>query len=52
MDKKQKKKDPYFKEEQGIAEVSNQLNESYQSGVIDDKLENNKEIYTYNNRNK
>lgn len=52
MSKKKKKKDPYFEKEQGIAEIKNQINESYQSGVIEDKLNNNKDIYTYNNRSK
>ena len=50
MTKKKKKKDRYFEEEQGIAEIANQINESYQSGVIKDKLNNNKAIHTYNNR--
>lgn len=52
MSKKPKKKDPYFEEKQGISEISNQINESYQSGVIEDKLNNNKDIYTYNNKSK
>lgn len=50
VSKKKKKKDPYFDEEQGIAEIANQINESYQSGVIEDKLNNNKAIHTYNNK--
>ena len=52
MTKKSKKKDPYFEKEQGISEISNQINESYQSGVIEDKLNNNKAINTYNNKSK
>lgn len=52
MSKKPKKKDVYFKDNQGVSEIQNQLNESYQSGVIEDKLTNNKSIYTYNNQSK
>lgn len=32
--------------------VKNQLIESYQSGVVEDKLNNNKAIYTFNNQDK
>ena len=52
LTKKDKKKDAYFKDNQGIATVRNQLNESYQSGVIEDKLNNNRDIYTFNNQSK
>lgn len=52
MSKKSKKQDTYFKDNQGIASIQNQINESYQSGVIEDKLENNKDIYAYNNQKK
>lgn len=36
----------------GISAVQNQLNESYQSGVIEDKdkLSNNRSIHTHNNQ--
>ena len=52
LSKKGKKHDPYFKDDQGIASIQNQINESYQSGVIEDKLNNNKDVYTFNNQSK
>lgn len=52
MNKKKKKDDPYYQDEQGIAAIKNQLNKSYQSGVLEDKLSNNKSVYTYNNQSK
>lgn len=51
MGKKDKKKEgKLFEDNDGVAAVQNQLNESYQSGVIEDQLHNNKSIYTFNNR--
>ncbi|WP_176555829.1 hypothetical protein [Virgibacillus ndiopensis] len=46
------KNDKLFEDKQGIASVQNQLIESYQSGVIEDKesLSNNRSIHTYNNQ--
>ncbi|WP_192869545.1 hypothetical protein [Lentibacillus sediminis] len=41
----------FFQDETGVAAVQNQLNESYQSGVID-QLDNNKGIHHYNNQKK
>jgi hypothetical protein len=52
LSKKNKQQDTYFKDNQGIASIKNQINESYQSGVIEDKLNNNKDIYTFNNQSK
>ena len=52
LSKKGKKQDTYFKDNQGIASIQNQIKESYQSGVIEDKLNNNKDIYTFNNQSK
>jgi len=53
MSKKAGKRDKHFFEDpEGVAAVQNQLNESYQSGVIEDQLHNNKDIYTYNNQKK
>lgn len=40
-----------MEDKKGIATVQNQLNKSYQSGVID-QLNNNKSIHTYNNQKK
>ncbi|MDY0405334.1 hypothetical protein P5G51_007930 [Virgibacillus sp. 179-BFC.A HS] len=36
----------------GIAAVQNQLFESYQSGVVEDQLHNNKAIHYFNNQKK
>ncbi|WP_171046248.1 hypothetical protein [Lentibacillus cibarius] len=51
MGKKNKK---FTEDKDGIAAVQNQLFESYQSGVIEDKnkLANNRSIHTYNNQKK
>lgn len=34
----------------GVSAVQNQLFESYQSGVVEDQLHNNKGIWAFNNR--
>lgn len=49
-----KNKNKMFEDNKGVAAVRNQLNESYQSGVIEDKdnLSNNRSIYTFNNQKK
>ncbi|WP_188453408.1 hypothetical protein [Virgibacillus oceani] len=49
-----KKENRLFEDKQGIASVQNQLIESYQSGVIEDKdsLSNNRAIHKYNNQKK
>lgn len=52
MPENKKAKEKLFEDKKGIAAVKNQLIESYQSGVIEDKLHNNKDIYTYNNQSK
>lgn len=48
---KQKK---YDEDKKGIKAVQNQLMDSYQSGVIEDKenLSNNRSIHTFNNQKK
>ncbi|WP_174612718.1 hypothetical protein [Virgibacillus ihumii] len=48
------RKDKLFEDKKGIAAVQNQLLESYQSGVIEDKenLSNNRNIHTFNNQKK
>lgn len=48
------KKDKLFEDKKGISTVQNQLQESYQSGVIEDKenLSNNRSIHTFNNQKK
>lgn len=38
-----------FTDKKGVEAVRNQLNESYQSGVVE-QLHNNKGIYTFNNQ--
>jgi len=40
----------FFEIKDGVSAVKHQLIESYQSGVIDDQLHNNRGIYTFNNR--
>ncbi|SFD60991.1 hypothetical protein SAMN05216238_102401 [Lentibacillus persicus] len=46
------KKNKMFEDEKGVSAVRNQLFESYQSGVIEDKdkLSNNRSIHTHNNQ--
>lgn len=39
-------------DKKGIAVVQNQLFESYQSGVVEDQLHNNRAIHTFNNQKK
>ncbi|MDY0396974.1 hypothetical protein ACFSMW_15735 [Virgibacillus halophilus] len=39
-------------EKDGVAAVRNQLFESYQSGVVEDQLHNNKAIHHFNNQKK
>ncbi|WP_167751393.1 hypothetical protein [Lentibacillus salicampi] len=48
------KQNKLFEDKKGISTVRNQLFESYQSGVIEDKenLSNNRSIHTYNNQKK
>ncbi|OZU90653.1 hypothetical protein CIL03_00820 [Virgibacillus indicus] len=52
--KKKKDNNPQnlFEDEKGVAAVQNQLFESYQSGVIEDQLNNNKGIHHFNNQKK
>jgi hypothetical protein len=47
--KKDNSPENIFEDEKGVAAVQNQLNESYQSGVVE-QLHNNKNIHTFNNR--
>lgn len=48
------KKRKYEEDKKGIEAVQNQLIDSYQSGVIEDKenLSNNRSIHTFNNQKK
>lgn len=52
MSKKAEKHEKLFEDNEGVAAVQNQLNESYQSGVIEDQLHNNKRDHTFNNQKK
>jgi len=52
LSNKNKKKTRLFEDKEGIEAVQNQLLESYQNGVVEDRLHNNKSIYTYNNQSK
>jgi hypothetical protein len=48
-----KKKNQYvFEDNDGVAAVQNQLFKSYQSGVVEDQLHNNKNIHYFNNQKK
>ena len=49
---KERKETKLFTDPQGIEEVKNQLNESYQSGAIEDQLENNRGIHHFNNKSR
>lgn len=52
MPKKKQEKEKLFEDNEGVEAVKNQLFESYQNGVVEDQLHNNKNIHTYNNQNK
>ncbi|WP_339177146.1 hypothetical protein [Oceanobacillus sp. FSL W7-1293] len=55
MSKKNKnknKKNQLFEDNKGVQAVQNQLNESYQSGVVEDQLENNRGIHHFNNKSR
>lgn len=52
MSKKNKKTEKMFEDKKGVEVVQNQLLESYQNGVVEDRLDNNKNIYTFNNQSK
>lgn len=45
-----KRQTEQWDEDKGVQSVKNQLNESYQRGVIEDQLENNRGIHHFNNR--
>lgn len=47
-----KKTQTLHEDKKGIATVQNQLFESYQSGVVEDQLHNNKNIHYFNNQKK
>jgi len=50
LSKKKGKLKNHYEENEGIAAVRNQLNESYQTGVVEDQLKNNKGIHHFNNQ--
>ncbi|WP_197025085.1 hypothetical protein [Paucisalibacillus sp. EB02] len=47
---KKKDQNKLFEDPSGVSAVKNQLFESYQSGVVEDQLHNNRGIWTFNNR--
>jgi hypothetical protein len=49
---KQKKQTTLYTDPKGVEAVKNQLNESYQSGVIEDQLENNRGVHHFNNKSR
>ncbi|WP_170140795.1 hypothetical protein [Oceanobacillus arenosus] len=53
MSKKEgKQASNYELDPEGVAAVQNQLFESYQSGVVEDQLTNNRGIHKFNNMKK
>ncbi|MHA6251165.1 hypothetical protein [Oceanobacillus sp. CAU 1775] len=50
--KSKNKKNQFLEDDKGVQAVKNQLNESYQSGVVEDQLDNNKGIHHYNNKSR
>ena len=52
LKKQDKKQNKLFSDPKGIDVIKNQLNESYQSGVIEDQLENNRGIHHFNNKSR
>ncbi|MCF3943337.1 hypothetical protein [Oceanobacillus alkalisoli] len=49
---KEKKHPKLYTDPKGVETVKNQLNESYQSGVIENQLENNRGIHHFNNKSR
>lgn len=49
---KEKKQAKYFVDPKGVDAVKQQINESYQTGVIEDQLENNRGIHHFNNKSR
>jgi len=49
---KKKKQTKLFTDPKGVQAVKNQLNQSYQSGVIEDELDNNRGIHHFNNKSR
>ncbi|WP_405102531.1 hypothetical protein [Oceanobacillus sp. FSL H7-0719] len=52
MKKQNKMKNKLFSDPKGNEVIKNQLNESYQSGVVEDQLENNRGIHHFNNKSR
>ncbi|WP_162840603.1 MULTISPECIES: hypothetical protein [Gracilibacillus] len=52
MDKKEKNNKQPFEGGKGVQTVQNQLNESYQSGVVEDQLKNNRGVHHFNNKSR
>jgi len=50
MDKKDLKNKQYPDDEKAVQIIRNQVMESYQNGVIEDQLKNNRGIHTFNNQ--
>lgn len=47
-----KKQKQHPTEDKSVQTVKNQIMESYQNGVIEDQLKNNRAIHTFNNQSK
>lgn len=52
LKKQEKKKNKQSTDLKGMEVIKNQLNESYQSGVVEDQLENNRGIHHFNNKSR
>ena len=52
MDKKKRNKKQFPDEKKSVQTVKNQIMESYQNGVIEDQLENNRAVHSFNNQSK
>lgn len=51
-EKNKDEKKQLVEDNQGVHTVQNQLNESFQKGVIEEQLENNKGVNHFNNKNR
>lgn len=52
MVKKEERKKKHSDEEKAVQTVKNQIMESYQNGVVEDQMKNNRAVHTFNNQNK
>ncbi|HEY4602275.1 MAG TPA: hypothetical protein VIG73_13495 [Cerasibacillus sp.] len=48
----QRKPRELYETKNGVEIIKNQLIESYQSGVVEDRLKNNRAVHSFNNQSK